>query len=256
LSGFWYLGVKGSDGKMMNLQEDAARYQKVTREDIMRVYRKYIKGKNSSTIEIKPSPTPEGEKPNKYVSYNPNATYKNDALDFEYQNLKYQPVVDNFDRSKRPEPKAVKPVSVPKTFKNKLNNGLEIWGSNFSETPQVIATITIKGGSLLEDGKEILPGTADMLAMSLSEGTATKTPVQLENELESLGASINFNASATSFSISLNCEKDKLDKTIELLKDMMFNPRWDKKNLTKARNEWLKARKVNCRAAAQDYKMP
>ena len=243
LSGFWYLGVKGSDGKMLNLQEDADRYQKVTREDIMRVYRKYIKGKNSSTIEIKPSPTPEGEKPNKYVSYNPNATYKNDALDFEYQNLKYQPVVDNFDRSKRPEPKGVKPVSVPKTFKSKLNNGLEIWGSNFSETPQVIATITMKGGSLLEDGKEILPGTADMLAMSLSEGTATKTPVELENELESLGASINFNASSTSFSISVNCEKDKLDKTIDLLKDMMFNPRWDKKEFNKGKKRVVESAK-------------
>lgn len=243
LSLFWYLGLKGAEGKMINLNDDAARYAKVTREDIMRVYRKYVRGKFSSTVEIKPSPTPEGEKPNKYVSYNPNANYKNDALDFEYQNLKYQPIADNFDRSKRPEPKAVKPVTVPKTFKSKLNNGLEVWGSTFDETPQVIAMISMKGGALFEDEKEILPGTADMLATSLSNGTLNKTPEQLEKELEMLGANIRFSASGTSFNIMLNCDKDKLDKSIALLKEMMFQPRWDKKEFDKDKKRTVEGAK-------------
>ncbi len=243
LSSFWYLGLKGADGKMYNLEEEAQRYQNVKREDIMRVYKKYLKGKFSSTIEITPAPTPEGEKPVKYTSFNPNANYKNEALDIEYQNLKYQPVVDNFDRAVRPAPTVVKPVSVPKTFKNKFNNGLELWGSNFDETPRVFAQIVIKGGELFENGKDVLPGTSEMLATSMSNGTKNKTPEQLENALEKLGASISFNPGATSFVVNIGCEKDKLDATLALAKEMMFEPRWDKKEFDKDKKRIIEGAK-------------
>ncbi len=53
---------------MYNLPDDVNRYRNVTREDIMNVYRKYIKGKNSSAINVQPLKVPKGEKAEKYQS--------------------------------------------------------------------------------------------------------------------------------------------------------------------------------------------
>jgi zinc protease len=226
LSTFWYTGATNPDGIPYNVDDEAARYTNVTREDIMRVYRKYIRGKFSSTIVIEPQEVTAGEKKPKYVSYNPNATYKNAVAEAEYKNLVYRPVIDNFDRSISPMPKEPKPVAVPKIFRKTLSNGLEILGTNFTETPQVVVQINIKGGRLLE-GKTFPYGTSQMMAQAMNNGTAKHTPEELEKEMEKLGASISIGAGTTSTSISLSCEKDKLDAALVLLDEMMFQPRWD-----------------------------
>lgn len=237
LSSFWYLtDLKKPDGSPFNLGDDANRYRNLTREDIMRVYRKYIKGKYSSTIAISPpaeGTSEEDRKAMKYQSYNPNASYKNAVAEAEYANLKFKPVTDNFDRSKRPEPSAAKPVIVPKIYRKKLSNGLEILGTEFGETPLVTIQISIEGGRLLEGSSAFPYSTAQFMASAMNNGTKNKTPEQLENALEALGASISIGAGSTSTSVSLICEKDKLDATLALLEEVMFQPRWDEKEFKK-----------------------
>ncbi|MBL7811865.1 MAG: insulinase family protein [Bacteroidetes bacterium] len=228
LSTFWYLDAKGPDGKMHNLNDEVARYKNVTREDIMNAYRKYIKGKFSSTIVIEPQQVAAGEKKPKYVSFNPNAGYKNPVAEAEYKNLVQKPVVDNFDRSIQPKPSAPKTVAIPKIYRKSLDNGLEILGTEFNETPKVIIQISTKGGRLLE-GKEFPYGTADMVSACMSNGTAKHTPEELEQEMEKLGASISVGATGA----FLSCDKDKLDASLALLNEMMFEPRWDEKEFKK-----------------------
>lgn len=239
LSNFWYLNdLKGPDGKPFNLQDDANRYKNLTREDIMRVYRKYLKGKYSSTVVIEPpaeGTTAEERKKMRYQSYNPNATYKNAVAEAEYASLKLRPTVDNFDRSIRPTPSAAKPVKVPTIYTQKLANGLQIMGTQFEETPMVTIQMNIKGGRLLEGTKEIPYATSSFMAGAMNVGTANKTPEELENALEKLGANISFGAGTTSTSVSVYCEKDKLDATLALLEEMMFQPRWDEKEFKKSK---------------------
>ncbi|MCC7296789.1 MAG: insulinase family protein, partial [Bacteroidia bacterium] len=167
ISNYWYLNnLKKADGTAFNLQDDANRYKNLKREDIMRVYRKYIKGKFASTVVLEPpveGTTDEEKKKMRYESMNPNANYQNAVAEAEYANLKHVPVKDNFDRSVRPEPAAAVAVKVPKIYRKKLANGLEILGTEFSETPMVTIQMNIKGGSLLEGTKEIPYSTASFM---------------------------------------------------------------------------------------------
>lgn len=239
LSNFWYLNdLKNADGTPFNLQNDADRYKNLTREDIMRVYRKYLKGKYSSTVVIEPPAegTSADERKNmRYQSFNPNATYKNAVAEAEYANLKQKPTIDNFDRSKRPEPGPAKPVVVPTIYTKKLANGLQILGTEFNETPMVTIQMSIEGGKLLEGTKEMPFSTSEFMTGAMNVGTANKTPEELENALEKLGASINFGSGSTSTSVSVYCEKDKLDAVLALLDEMMFQPRWDDKEFKKSK---------------------
>jgi len=239
LSAFWYLDAKNADGSSYNLEDDANRYRSLTKADIMRVYERYIRNKFSSTVIITPAQVAEGAEKPKYQSVNPNAGFKSAIAEAEYNGLTPRPVKDNFDRSVRPQPKAITSAKTPKVEKNILPNGLEIWSTYFDETPRVIVQMNIEGGRLLEDGKLVPKGTAELLASALETGTALRTPTELEKEFEKLGVSIGFGAGSTGTSITLSCEKEKLDAAVALLEEMMFKPRWDeaefKKNKSRAK---------------------
>ncbi len=238
ISNFWYLDVKNASGKTLNLQDEYDRYNNVTKADIIRVYNTYVKGKNSSTVIIMPDESSSEEQGNeskrKYVSVNPNADYKAGKLvESEYSSLKVRAVSDNFDRSKRPEVKEFKNTTIPTIEKQKLSNGLELWSTYFNETPRVIVSMSIEGGQLLEDGKSVPFGTAELTADMMNFGTASKTPAELEKEFEKLGSSVSFNGGSTSTNITLSCEASKLDATIALLQEMLITPRWDESEFKK-----------------------
>ena len=95
-------------------------------------------------------------------------------------------VKDNFDRSQRPQPKAITSAKTPKVEKNILPNGLEIWSTYFDETPRVIVQLNIEGGRLLEDSKIVPKATAGLPASAMETGTAVCTPTELEKEFEEL----------------------------------------------------------------------
>ena len=236
ISNFWYLDLKSADGTMYTMEDLAKTIGSVSREDIMRVYRKYIKGKYSSTINIQPNKPAKGEKAEKYQSYNPNASFQGSAaLALEYQGLRERVVKDNFDRSIRPEPKEVKPVTIPDVYNLTLSNGIKVMGTEYTETPRVLALLRMEGGRLFEDGKKIPWGTAELMTSSLEIGTANKTPEQLENELEKLGARISFSSSNTGLSVYIGCEKQHLDATLALANEMLSQPRWDEEEFKKIR---------------------
>lgn len=236
ISNFWYLDLKSTDGTMYTMEDLAKTIGSVSREDIMRVYRRYIKGKYSSTINIQPNKPAKGEKAEKYQSYNPNASFQGSAaLALEYQGLRKRVVNDNFDRSIRPEPKEVKPVTIPDVYNLTLSNGIKLMGTEYTETPRVLALLRLEGGRLFEDGKKIPWGTAELMTSSLEIGTANKTPEQLENEMEKLGARISFSASNTGLSVYIGCEKQHLDATLALANEMLTQPRWDEEEFKKIR---------------------
>lgn len=252
LSTYWYLfNMKKPDGTPMNVEDDMARYSNLSREDVMRVYRKYLKGKFSSTIVIEP-PAPDFDRSDKealkrmkYVSNNPNVGYKNVVAEAEYKNLKYTPSKDNFDRNVRPTPKAPVAARVPAIYRQKLANKVEILGSEFTETPMVSISMNMEGGKLWENGKDVPLGTASFMASAMNNGTATKTPKELDDAMEKIGASIGISARGSGISISLYCPQDKLDAALVILEDMMFHPRWDEKEFKKMRKNAAQNAKNN-----------
>lgn len=232
-------------GSTMSIDKDLERYKAVTKEDVMRVFNQYIQGKNYACIHIVPHPDFLKDRTARitpYASVNPYANEKADKS--AYENLVYKPNVDiaGFNRNKKPAVSAAKPAIVPDIYQASFDNGIKLIGTRSSETPRVYISIDIKGGHLFENANtKVKNGTAAFLASMMNEGTTTKTPLEVENKLKSMGSTIFFGADEREFSVYVECFKDSLAPTMALLEDMFYNPGYTEKEFKLSRKATLES---------------
>ncbi len=198
-------------------------YQAVTKEDVMRVYKQYIKGKHAVFLSV----LPKGQE--KLIAAGDN--YKIDssvynAPDYGYAGLKYTKAKDIFDRSKTPGNGANPTVKVPKFWRKDMPNGVRMIGTETTEIPTVTMTITIPGGHLLQAKDTAKIGLADMFGDMMNEDTKNYTAEQMAVELQKLGSSVNISSSFDGITFSIQSLKKNLDKTLALLQERMFNPKF------------------------------
>jgi zinc protease len=213
-----------------NIQSERARYQSVTKADIMRVFNKYIKGKKCLITLVHPI-NPETGKKKIQTAENPLTGNANDG----YGDLKYVRPTDHFDRFKRPEVGPYKNAVVPSFKTYTFDNGLKAIGTKTSESPTISISISMKGGAQLDPAKKL--GLASITAEMMREGTQKYTAEEFEAELERLGSSIYFSAGSTGTSIGVSCLVKNLDATLDLLNEAMNHPRFDEKDLRRIKHE-------------------
>ena len=213
-----------------NVQSEMARYQNVTKADIMRVYNKYVKGKKCLITIVHPK-SADGGKEKIKTAENPLARNSDDG----YGDLKYVRPTDKFDRFKRPEVGAYKNAVVPSFKKYSFDNGLKVIGTKTSESPTVTISINMKGGAQLDPAKKL--GLAVLTAEMMNEGTQKYTAEQFEAELDKLGSSISFGAGSTGTSINVSCLAKNLDATLALLDEALNHPRFDEKSLRRIKRD-------------------
>ncbi|MBC7425335.1 MAG: insulinase family protein, partial [Bacteroidia bacterium] len=230
-------------GKKYTLENEINRYRNVTKEDIMRVFNKYIKGKNTATVIVEQHPALK-ENPNakieQYVSFNPYANAK-DPNEGQFKGLVYNRPVDNFSRKNRPVVGPAVTAKVPDFYKYKMENGIEVIGTQTNETDMVYMTFNIKGGHLFETEK-ILPGTAVFTAAMLEEGgTKNYTAAEMEKEIQKLGSNISFNANDQSISVNVSCYKSRFKETLALLEQKLLYPNFDAADFKTVRKPLLES---------------
>ncbi len=196
-------------------------YTSVTKEDVMRVYNQYIKGKHAVIVSV----LPKGQ--DKLIAAADD--YKIDSShytppNYGYGNLKYVKATDNFDRSKLPGNGPNPVVKVPAYWKKNLQNGIKIIGTENNELPLVTITITIPGGHLLQAKDTSKAGLANFFADMMNEDSKKYSAEQMAIELQKLGSSIRVNSSTDDISFMVLALKKNLDKTLDLLQEKMFNP--------------------------------
>jgi zinc protease len=207
-------------GKSSSLTDEIERYNKVTKDDIVRVFNKYIKGSGAAILNTYPIT----DQKDSVKSVNPYADMKFPANP-EYNGLSYAPIPDKFDRSARPKVTGEKAVKIPEYFSTKLKNGLNIAGTKNLETPDVTLVITMEGGSLvLPQDKTKKLGVAELTADILNEGTKNFTTEQLSAQLDVMGSYIDFSANKSSTIIRVGCLKKNLDATLKILEEKLLNP--------------------------------
>lgn len=209
------------------IKEDIEKIQGVTVEDVMRVYEKYIKGKhfvassfvpkNQANLVLKNSVV-ENIVEEKIVAGN--------ETEFDANvTTTYPKTPSSFDRSIEPPYGETPTVKTPAVWKQKLSSGFNVYGIESNEVPLVAFNLQIKGGLLLEKKNKI--GVSNLLAGLLTKGTKNKTTEELENAIEILGASIRVDATDNAIVISGSCLSKNYDKTMELVQEIITQPRWD-----------------------------
>lgn len=211
-----FTGNPNMIGKMLN------RYLAVTKEDVIRVYNKYIKNKHGVTLSVLTKKDNTPARPDNYTI--DTTQYKHP--DYGYAGLKYIKGKDSFDRTKVPGNGANPVVNVPPFWKKQETNGLNFIGTQNTEIPVVNVLITIPGGHLTKGIDLDKTGLAPMVADMLSEDTKNYTAEQLAYELEKLGSRISVSSDLDNISFSLQCLKKNLDKSLALLEERMLRPKF------------------------------
>lgn len=206
----------------------------VTKDDVWRVYNKYIKGQNYVLVSTVPSGKTELAAPNSTAFVIPEESVDKQGTKKDVGTYNPSPIPSKIDRTKEPVKGPDPAVTVPAIWTGKTTNGIQMFGIKKSDLPIAEFSIILKGGRLLDGPGKI--GTGYLTARLMNEGTKTKTPVELREAIEDLGANLSISGGEESITLSGSCLSSKLKDVMALAREMLFEPRWDEKEfgLTKA----------------------
>jgi zinc protease len=210
-------------------------YSKLTKEDVIRVYNKYIKDKNHVVL----STLAKGQEA--MIAAADNYTIDTTHYvrpDYGYSGLKYLKAKDNFNRAKLPGNGPNPVVKVPQFWKKEVG-GIKMIGAENKELPTVTISISIPGGHLLSANNISKAGTASFFARMMGEDTKNYTAEQFSQELQKIGSSINVGSSLDAIEFNVQTLKKNLDRTLELLQERMFNPNFKEDAFTRMKNQAL-----------------
>lgn len=213
-------------GKADKFIDYIAEFNKVTSEDVMRVYNKYVKGQNYVAVVA----VPKGETE---LSIEGSRLADLTMEDQSKQTMRstagavvdddYEHTPSKIDRSVEPDymPNAPQ-TNIPAIWRTTLSNGIKVAGITQKEIPMVNLTIAIDGGALLDPaGKR---GTSSINASMMNEGTSEHTAVELEQALKKLGASARVSAGTKSTNISVTSLSKNLPAVMEIVNEMITKP--------------------------------
>lgn len=218
-----------------------AMHNAVTKEDVMRVYRQYIKGKPAVIVSV----VTKGQESNIVAPENykvDESKYK--APDYGYTGLKYVKAKDNFDRSKIPGNGANPTIKVPAFWKKDLPNGIKVIGAESNELPTVTLSLTIPGGHLLQAGDTAKAGLSRMFAAMMNEDTRNYTAEQMQVALQKLGSSISVGSGTDGITFTVQALTKNLDKTMALLEERILNPKFTPEAFSRLQKQTLESFKL------------
>lgn len=217
--------------------DDIARYENVTKEDVMRVYGQYIKGKPSVVMSI--VPMGEASMIARDDTWN---RYDRDLPEYESiseDDLAFRRATDDFDRSVMPPSGESPRVVLPEIWRANLGNGVELLAALNSETPTAAIRLRIEAGQQNEPLDKL--GLAAMTASMLNEATTESTNEELSNELQKLGASVQFAAGNNNTVLTIRSLSEHLDATLAIAAERLLQPKFDEEDFARVKAQTLQA---------------
>ena len=218
--------------------EELSKYKAVTKKDIMRVYRQYVKGRHFVALSTVPvgamdlalsGSEPVNVEQDDYVGQKLASDGKAITDD---ESFEFTPSV--IDRSAEPPLMDNKPeMNIPEIWIGQLQNGMKILGMEYTELPVVQFTIILNSGMLCETADK--SGVAMLTAAVMNSGTRMKTAEELEAAFGQLGARATIGASAERMQLTGHCLKKNLPQVVQWIKEMLLEPRWDEEAMELAK---------------------
>jgi zinc protease len=209
------------------LDEDLEATLSVTAEDVMRVYERYLADRpfvaasfvprgraelaldGSTVAAVEEEPIVMGAEPEVIID--------------DRENIERTPSI--FDRSVEPPYGDPPTLSAPAVWRAELDNGLGLLGIVDDELPLVQFELRVPGGLLADDPDRV--GVANLLAESMTAGTAGRTPAELEEAIDLLGASIDVASGRESFVVRGSTLARNYEATMALVEEILLEPRFD-----------------------------
>ena len=202
------------------IAQDIARYNNVTKEDVMRVFKKYIKDQHGVIMSV----VPNGQLSAIATKDNfvPGPRSSGDGASTSADDIAVRKGVDDFDRSIIPIAGANKAVDIPEMWQHNFDNGISILGAQSSETPTTSVLLKIPAGHYYN--AKNTAGTAGLVASMLKESTTERSAEEMSKALQKLGSSIYISAGNLYLNINISSLTKNLEATLTLVNEQLRAP--------------------------------
>jgi zinc protease len=139
-------------------------------------------------------------------------------------------------RAQRPAPGQPGQLTYPLPEHAKLDNGLAVYVVRRPGGVVDLALVSRHGAASVPKGKS---GLAALTARMLTEGTKTKTSLELAEATESLGSTLDGDAGRDYTKVELGTLREDLGRGLELLAEVVKTPAFRREELERVRGEWL-----------------
>lgn len=228
-------------GKPDRSLDEIDSYNAVKKEDIVRVFQKYIKGKHSLNINYmakgQASLALSNSKTAELTTEGASVADKKSADGALVDDNNYARTASAFDRSKEPGYTANTPTAPDLNIWSASSaNSITIKGIPYKQLPLISFKLTLKGGELIEDKKY---GVASLNASIMDKGTSLRTPEQLEEDLSVLGATISIDAGLESTVLTGKCLSENFSEVMKIVEEMLTKPRFDSAQFAIAKQQMI-----------------
>jgi zinc protease len=220
------------------LGKELEMYRSVTKEDVMRVYNKYVKLKHCVVLSVltKGQEAQITGKDNFVIS---KANYI--APQYGYEGLVYTKAKDNFDRGAVPAAGANPVVKVPAFWKKNLDGGIRMIGTENTELPVITLSIKIPGGHLAQANNLSKAGLASFFAGMMEQDTKTRSAEDFSKELEKLGSTIDVASGTDGITFQVFTLKKNLAATAALLEERILSPKFTSDAFSRLKRQRLES---------------
>lgn len=239
--------------------KQAAAIRAVGADDVMAAFGRYVEGRPAIVTSFVPKGqidlALEGSEPASVFIEEVRADVASEEVS-QGEEAEYEKTVTVADRS---EPAFGElPLSqTPAHYDETLADGVRLLGIETNETPLVAFDIVFEGGTA--DDPEGQAGLARLLARLMEEGTAARTPAEVEQALGLLGASVNVRVRQDDVSVSGATLSRNLAATLAIVEEMLTAPRFERAEFERVKAAALTAiegRRANPTAVAYDVMEP
>jgi zinc protease len=220
-----YLGDPGY------LPKDIARYQAVTTASVRAIGQKEF-GQNQRVVVY----AVPGRKVIEDVPRSPEDTDANVKVTPPYS-AQFETTQSWRKDAPKPGPAPELHLPTPKTFA--LQNGLKVYLVEEHTLPVISASLVDLAGS--EENPADKPGLAAFAARMLSEGTTSRSSVELADDVESVGAELMTNATMDIAGASIGVLSNNTDAALVLLSDVSLHPTFKAEEVERIRKQRLVA---------------
>ncbi len=217
------------------IERDIARYNNVTKADVMRVYEQYIKSQHAVIMSVVPHGKTQliahedtFERPQRIV-HSQSTTSADDLV--------MRSPVDNFDRSLQPTAGPNSQVAVPEFWQQTLNNGIRVLGTNSTETPTTSLLLKVPAGHYAESMDKA--GLAALTAAMLNESTQKRSSEDISKALQKLGSNIAISAGNQYTTIFISTLSKNLSETMALVDEKLFEPAFNEADFARIKYQTL-----------------
>lgn len=150
----------------------------------------------------------------------------------------FSTVASDVDRSKGlPEMGEPATVKFPDLERTTLKNGMEVVLAKRPGVPTVVMRMMFDAGYASDQFAK--PGTASLAMNMMDEGTKDKDALEINEELQSLGASLSAYSDLDASYVNLNTLKPTLEPSLDMMADVILNPAFPQEDFDRLKNQTM-----------------